>query len=298
MHRISMTLIAIAFASLPIDAMADCQGQFSPMIGSPWENSPFTHVHYFPKNGNQFRIEGRLETIPTGTGVISGGVTAAYNHASIDEVPGQTLAPNTTYFVYLYMQSGAMTMDFSRTGHKEDPSYGNEVHATDSTRSLIGMVHTNSESKINGSSTAQMTLSWCNRGHLGVIQQLDGDQTGSSVLVVPNSAHKIEWLQWGINNSFLQGANSPNIWAVATVGSTKPGGHIEIDLAVDGVICGVLGAIRIDTADDARQIVSFNLGSNGTNEGYHYAQVLLSNAGSGGTVKVSSGAIWATPLDY
>lgn len=298
MHTISAGLVAFSFAFLPIGAMADCQGQFSPMIGAPWENSPFTHVHYFPKNGNQFLIAGRLETIPTGIGVISGGVIAAYNDASIDKVSGQILAPNTTYFVYLYKQSGVLTVDFSRSGHKEDPTYGNEVHATDPTRSLIGMVHTNSESKINGSSTAQMTLSWCNRGHLGVIEQLDGDQTGSSTLVVPNSAHKIEWLQWGINNSFLQGANSPNIWAVATVGSTMAGGHVQIDLAIDGVTCGVLGSTQIDTADDARQIVSFNLGANGTNEGYHYAQILLSNAGSGGIVKVMNGAIWATPLDY
>jgi hypothetical protein len=39
------------------------------------------------------------------------------------------------------------------------------------------------------------------------------------------------------------------------------------------------------------------VGSNGTNEGYHYASVLMSTGGAGGKATVMTGAIYAVPLD-
>jgi hypothetical protein len=288
-------LLALLLASgFVFPANADCQGEFTPMAGS---GSPFTQIHFFPKNGNQFTIAGVSRTIPPGVGVISGSVIGTYNNASIDKVPGKVLAPNTTYFVYVYMAASVMTMDFSLTGHVEDPTYGNEVHAADPSRSLVGMVHTDANGKFVGSANSQMTLSWCNRVRLGVIQMIDNDSTESPTLVEANNAHRIEWLQWSINNTFRQGANSPNIIVTATVANSKVGSFVQLSIAIDGVPCGVVGRRRQDAEEDVGLVTSFNVGSNGTNEGYHYASVLMSTGGAGGKATVMTGAIYAIPLD-
>lgn len=287
----ALVLAILLFAG---NAFADCQGEFTPMADS---GSPFQRVHFFPKNGNQILIDGVSRTIPPGVGVISGGLIGDAENTSIDKVPGQRLAPLTLYYVYAYWSGGAMVMDFSTGGHKEDLTYGNEVHVSDPDRSLIGMVRTDANRRFVGSANSQMTLSWCNRVRLGVIEMLTGDSTSSSTLVIPNPAHKVEWLQWGINSSFLQGATSPNIYVQATVGNTVSGAYVNMSLAIDGVQCGLLGGLRINSVGDAQQLGSFNLGAAGTDEGYHYAQVLLSNGGSSGTVNIGSGAIWAAPVD-
>lgn len=275
-------------------AHADCQGEFTPVAGS---GSPFSQVHYFPKNGNKIIIAGKQQTIPPGVGVISGGVIGTYNKASIDKVPNKILLPHTTYYVYVYMSNGVMTMDFSKTGHKEDNTYGNEVHATDPSRSLVGMVHTNAKSLFVGSNKSQMTLSWCNRGSTGLIEGLDGDHTDSiTAFVEPNPEHRLEWLQWGINNSFRQGFTVPNIHVTATVVNSKPGAYVEVTIGIDNAKQSTFIIGTQCSSTNAASVVSVTMvGANGSNEGYHYATFLM-RAPQGGTATVKSGDIFSDPL--
>lgn len=109
----------------------------------PWGTAnPFTTCHFVPRNGNLILINGQLETIPTGVFASSGGVIADYSNCSIDKVTGQTLPPNTPYYMYLYKNAaGTLVIDFSSSAFMIDPTYGNAVKIGDVSCSLIGICY-------------------------------------------------------------------------------------------------------------------------------------------------------------
>lgn len=288
----ALVLAILLFAG---NAFADCQGEFTPMADS---GSPFQRVHFFPKNGNQILIDGVSETIPPGVGVISGGVIGTYDNASIDKVTGQHLAGHTLYFVYAYMLSGSMVLDFSQTGHEEDATYGNEVRVGDPARSLVGMVYTDANGRFVGSNRSQLTLSWFNRGHTGLMQFVDGDSTSSSSLAEVNSNHRLEWLQWGINNTFRQGFTVPNIYVTGTVVNSAANCYVQVGIGIDGSArVSPIGSHFQASLSDAGTVATAMVGANGANEGYHYATFLMGNGGSCGTATITSGAIYSSPLE-
>lgn len=289
------TLITVlVMAALAESASADCQGEFTPIAG---HGSPFTQVHFFPKNGNKVMIRGVAQRIPPGVGVISGGVTGTFDRASIDKVPDKTLAGKTLYYVYVYMRAGIMTMDFSTTGHKEDETYGTQVHIGDPSRTLVGMVRTDERGRFVGNARAQLTISWCNRGHTGLIQQLGGTSTSSKNLTEVNAEYRIEWLQWGINNTFRQGFTVPNIYIAGNVRNSKRGGHVQVAIAIDGVMCSyVMTYYQPYFWGDVGTVITAVIGANGTDEGYHYASFLMGTGGTEGTAVMTSGAIYSSPF--
>lgn len=270
-------------------------GEFTPIAGS---GSPFSQVHFFPKNGNQIIISGKEEIIPPGVGVIGGGVIGTYNDASIDKQEHQQLRGNTLYYVYVYMNNKKMILDFSQTAHKEDPIYGNEVHAMDPSRSLVGMVYTTKEGKFLGNNRSQLTLSWFNRGHTGIIASLDNAETISQTAIEVDPKYRLEWLQWGINNSFQQGFTTPNIYVSGTVLNTKPGSYVQVSLGINGVVpVSYNGTHYQVNLDDVGVVNAAVIGANGTNEGYHYATFLMSTAGGEGKAVMKYGAIYSSPLE-
>lgn len=274
---------------------AEGAGEFTPLAGS---GSPFTQVHFFPKNGNKIMINGQNETIPSGTGVRRGGVIGSYNDASIDKHKHRKLQGHTLYYVYVYMQSGKMEMDFSKVGHKEDPKYGNEVHATDPTRSLVGMVYTTTEGKFLGNNSSQLTLSWFNRGHTGLIHILDGASTESKTAHEVNKAYRLEWLQWGINNQFKQGFTVPNIYVGGTAVNTKPGSYVQVSIGINGATPVSYNGTYYQTDPNSVGCVnSVVVGANGAQEGYIYATFLMSTAGGEGKATMKYGAIYSSPLE-
>jgi hypothetical protein len=289
-------LAALLFV-LASGARAECVGQFTPVLGSVSGNGLFSEVMFFAKNGNRIIINGTAETIPPGVGVVSGGVVAAYNNAYINKAGAQTLAPGTTYFVYAFMSPGGMALDFSRTGHQEDPSSGQETMARDPTQTLVGMARTNAEGKFIGSASSQLTLSWCNRVRLIVVAPLNGLSNSSPTLAVPSGAPKIEWLQWGINNTFKQSANAPNLRIRGNIGNTV-GNHnsCQAQVFLDGKAAGYEGSVTIPRSGDTEFIYADVPGANGTDEGYHYAQPGMS-ASNGGTCGFGVGELIAEPLD-
>jgi hypothetical protein len=273
-----------------------CQGEFVPIAGS---GSPFTQVHLCPKDGNRIEIGGGWYTIPAGVCVISGGLIGTYNDATIGGVSGQSLAafPLTVFYVYAEMAGGVMTMDFETTGHIEG-RYGNEVNVSNPALSLIGMIRTDASGKFVGSAMSQMTLGWCPCCRIGLQASFTGQSTSSPTLVVPAGSPKLEWLQWGINASFLQASRPPNLHLDAVVGnSAGPGKGIQASILLDGSAQVGIDGTQIWNAGEARGLHVFWLGANGTNEGYHYAQPLLSNGGSSGTVNFGAGVFHVDPLD-
>jgi hypothetical protein len=284
-------ILALTALLIANSAFADCAGQFTPVAG---EGTPFSQVHFFPKNGNKITISGREETIPPGIGVISGGVVGTFNNASIEKTPGQTLKPLTLYFLYVFMDNDLMKMDFSPIGHREDPNYGHETHAADPTRSLVGMVRTNSDGKFVGNSKSQLTLSWCNRVSVGLTEHLEGLKSSSTTLAEANPEHRLEWLQWGINDQFTQGADVPNLYLSATVKNSKVGSYVNARIAIDGQIVGNLGGYYQVNKDAIGMIHSSTQGWG--DEGYHYGQVFMDNGGGGGEINVISGMFFTSPL--
>jgi hypothetical protein len=299
--RIICRTLSSIFIGLSFPTWASADGEFTPIAGN---GSPFSQVHFFPKNGNRILINGKTEIIPPGIGVMSGGVIGTYNDASIDKQEHQKLKGKTLYYVYAYMnkmQSGKpsqMKLDFSQTGHNENPTYGNEVHANDPGRSLVGMVYTTKEGKFLGNNRSQLTLSWFNRGHTAIAQSLDGSTTTSQKAVEVNRLYRLEWLQWGINNSFRQGFTVPNIYVAGTVVNSKPGSYVQVSIGINGTTPVSYNGTYYQTDANSVGFASAAVtGANGANEGYNYATFLMSTAGGEGQAMMKYGAMYSSPLD-
>jgi hypothetical protein len=112
-----------------------------------------------PYNGDTIKINGAVMQIPSGGIAGLGAPTSVF----LNGVAAQTLAINTTYFIYAFSNSGTVTADFSTTGHSASATAGNvgtEIKTGDDTRSLIGMVRTGAT--VIYASDLQ-TASWFNR---------------------------------------------------------------------------------------------------------------------------------------
>src|SRR5271154_3136405 len=104
-------------------------------------SDPFSCCQLVCFGGRMLTIDGQDELVPFGLTSGSGGIQVHYNNCSINKVAGQTLVANTLYYVYAYMLNGVMTLDFSTTDWTIDSEWGYEVHSTDRTRTLVGMVY-------------------------------------------------------------------------------------------------------------------------------------------------------------
>jgi hypothetical protein len=114
-------------------------------------------ITFAPYNGDIVKIAGALYAIP------SAGVTAANTSVYVNGTASQNLAASTLYYVYLFNNSGTLTVNFSTTGHATDTTAGNvgtEIESGNNAYSLIGMVYTNASSQFGG---AALVASWFNR---------------------------------------------------------------------------------------------------------------------------------------
>jgi hypothetical protein len=100
-----------------------------------------TALAFKPYNGDTIKINGVVMQTPSAGIAGLGAPTSVF----LNGVAAQTLAINTTYFIYAFSNSGTVTADFSTTGHSPSATAGNvgtEIKTGDDTRSLIGMVRT------------------------------------------------------------------------------------------------------------------------------------------------------------
>jgi hypothetical protein len=118
-----------------------------------------TALAFKPYNGDTIKINGTVFQIP------SAGIAGLGNPTSVflDGVAAQTLAINTTYYIYVFNNGGTLTADFSVTGHTTSATAGNvgtEIKTGVGSRTLIGMVQTGGT--VIYASDIQ-TASWLNR---------------------------------------------------------------------------------------------------------------------------------------
>lgn len=200
-----------------------------------------------PLNGNKLIINGTVQTIP------SAGVTLAAPATS-----------GTTYFIYAYMNTGTMTLEYSTTGHATDSTTGVEIKSGDATRTLVGMARTVSSAWVD-SATQRLVISYFNRRSISAVYAFAAGQSTSSVSFVElNSAYRIEFLTWGDEALQVSGSASvnhstaswtTNYWAVWLDGGAPAGAYTQ----------GSVGGVGVY----ANMSVAYS--SSAYAEGYHYA---------------------------
>jgi hypothetical protein len=100
-----------------------------------------------PYQGNFIMIGGLYFQIP------AAGVSLAPTGA----------AAGTNYFMYLYMNGGTMTAEYSTTGHSTDATTGVEIKTGDPTRTLVARMATEAAGAWVDSPTRRYVANWFNR---------------------------------------------------------------------------------------------------------------------------------------
>jgi hypothetical protein len=150
-------------------------------------------ISFSPFNGNGIKINGTVYFLST-------ALNATTTNTFINGVPGSSLAANTTYYVYVFNNSGTLTIDFSTTGHATSTNsgtgnVGTEIKNGDDTRSLIGMVHTTAAALFADGLNQRFVLSWFNRQEKDGNVSVGNANTSSTTTAVMTSA-KLEMLNW------------------------------------------------------------------------------------------------------
>lgn len=140
-----------------------------------------TQVRLSRFNGNKLFINGAWHTIP------GAGVTLA----------NSGLAANTTYYVYAFMSGATMTLEASATARTTDATHGHQVKNGDPTRTLVGIVRTNTSSQFVETTASTLVLSWFNRRPKTCRASLTTARTSSSTVAqLINSEADVQMLAW------------------------------------------------------------------------------------------------------
>ncbi len=164
-----------------------------------------TQITFAPYNGGIVKIAGALYAVP------SAGITAANTSVYVNGTASQNLAASMLYYVYLFNNSGTLTVNFSTTGHTTDTTAGNvgtEIESGNNTYTLIGMVYTNTSAQFSDASAFRGVASWFNRRNRDLQSAgLSAAQTTSVnafVEVSSSSSGRALAVLWGDEGVFLQ----------------------------------------------------------------------------------------------
>jgi hypothetical protein len=231
-------------------------------------------IKYVPFNGNQIKISGVVYAVPA-TGIVGCANTGVF----VNGTAAQNLAASTLYYVYAFVNSGTLTCDFSTTSHVTSSTAGNvgtEIETGNDSRSLIGMIQTNSSSQFVDSLTQRFVRSWFNRQAVA----LNSPALTASVSI-PGSLAEITS---AIRTQFL-------IWADEVISTTAyaayfnntSGTAMTLAIAYDTVVETNATNINGDGSGGARPITAASA-KQGLSEGSHY--VTLQGSNSSGTASL------------
>jgi len=234
-----------------------------------------TQIQFCPFNGNAVYIpNGTTRSYSIPSSCVFGANTSTF----IDGTGSSNLASSTTYYVYLFDNSGVLAIDFSTTGHTTDAATGVEVKSSNASRTLIGLVRTNGSSQFAESANNRFVNSYFNRRTRGGTNAFTTDRTTTSnTFVEVNSEIRVEFVSWSDE------AVTASISGACLMSATN-GSFITI---------GFDGATAEDTysacnAQTGRQGVHALIHKMGLNEGYHYATLVARVAGSTLTITGSA----------
>ena len=220
-----------------------------------------TSLSYTPYKGNlkTTALYGNY-TIPSGS-----GLTASLTSMYIGGTASSSAAANTLYYVYLINVSGTTYLDLETTGHATDSSTGIEIMSGGSTRTLVGMIHTDGSANVaSGQNTSVNTVAtWDNRQPTTTRCGFSADRTISpSTSNEINSENRCQFVTWNDAVSFAS-------WQDAAVSVVRAG--LETYFKLDGSTISA-AALKPSAVSPYFVLVVYPV-SVGTGEGYHYTQL-------------------------
>lgn len=210
--------------------------------------------------GNQLTINGVVQPIPSvGVSLSPAGAT-----------------PDTNYYIYAYMNAGVMTLEYSTTGHTTDPANGVEIKTGDATRSLVGFARAVTGPAWEDSTSRRFVASWFNPVSRYLVGAFSASRaTASATFVEVNTEIRVEWVQFA-NTTVDLGLNG---FVSATVGSASTG--VALDAVLQDGSSAATGTTPQPVSGKMSTIAS---------EGYHFATLVGTAGGAGGTITYSGGA--------
>lgn len=140
-----------------------------------------TQLKLSPLNGCNILINGVPSKIP------SAGIT----------ISNAALVANTTYYVYVFIASGVMTLFLSTTGHAQHTD-GVEIFTGDPNVTLVGMIRTNASAQFVNSVTQRFCLNWFNRRPVLARNGFAASRTTTSTTLVDlSTSEHADFLIWG-----------------------------------------------------------------------------------------------------
>jgi hypothetical protein len=214
-----------------------------------------------PFDGNRILINGKSYAIPSaGVALGSGG-----------------LAASTTYYIYVFDNSGTLTLEASTTAYAVDSNTGVTVKNGDTTRTLVGMARTSGGTAWVDSATQRFVLSWFNKRQREGHRHFTTDRTTTSTSYVEiNSEIRVEFLAWGSDLVHVQVSGS------VLVDSNR---DFDASIAFDGTTPEDT-MNRGEGADSTNNYlpIACEVNREGLSEGYHYATVIGKIEALGGSI--------------
>ena len=189
-----------------------------------------TNVTLSPRNGCNIIIDGVQYQIP------SGGISATTTSCFVNGTAAQALAVSTLYYIYLFNNSGTLTLDFSTTGHATDTTAGNvgiEIKSGDSTRSLVGMVYTDGSANINNTVVLRNLANWFVRSNNGLFGSFTSTGITSESATEIATGARVEAVTWANESTSLTVSGS--------VASASSNPIAQTSVGTDGSASGSYG---------------------------------------------------------
>lgn len=269
---------AVSWVAGGKDIYIGTPGQFLAMAGGAPDSGILTfvsatQVKFAPCNGDRIKINKVVHAIP------SAGITAANTSVFVNNIAGQNLAANTLYYVFAFLNSSVVTINF-HTGVTHAPSttahnVGVEIMSGGLDGfSLIGMIVTNASSQFSEMGTA----SWFNRRTKSAGANFTADRPYTSQTPGEiNSEIRVPFVTWG--NEGVQAMVSGKVFMSATVNHQVDTG-ISFDSGTEET---QLCSSQTPTTGQPWLPLGLTLVKSGLSEGSHYATLFANVGGVGQT---------------
>jgi hypothetical protein len=153
------------------------------VLGGRFQYISSTQCQLIPFRGDAIRIQGTIYSIPAaGITITNAGLTAS-----------------TLYYCYAYISGGAMTLEWSTTGHSTDTAAGNvgtEIKTGDNSRTLVGMAYVSASGTFQSAGGQyRLVRSWMNRANGNLLSPQNGsNQTiGTTATQIAPGAYFVAW---------------------------------------------------------------------------------------------------------
>jgi hypothetical protein len=173
--------------------------------GGTCNSTGSTSIAYCPYKGN-------VKTTASQGGYIipSGCLTATLTSMYVGGTGSSSVAASTLYYIYLWNTSGTWVLDAETGGHATDSTTGIEIKSGDSTKTLVGMIRTDSSKKVYTGGKISFTddintvATWDNR--VPTVTQCGFStnriSTSSSGQTEINSENRCNFMSWGDGATF------------------------------------------------------------------------------------------------